>query len=182
MLAAAGELFRERGFDGVGVAEILERARAPRGSLYFHFPRGKEQIGAEVIRRNGEDVARRFHDLHESGVDLSTFVSEVFIATAKESKDRHYRAACPMAAIAMDCGDADTALAAAVRDAFTSWEHEIETAAAARGMSAENAAVFASAMLAAMEGAFVLSKAQASDAPHVNAARALKALAAALAP
>ena len=42
MLSAAIELFRARGFEGVGVAELLSKANAPRGSLYFHFPGGKE--------------------------------------------------------------------------------------------------------------------------------------------
>src|SRR5512147_950340 len=95
MLEAAGELFRARGYSGVGVAEILEKANAPRGSLYFHFPQGKEQIGAEVVRRFGRDVTQRFHDLGKSDVDLDLFIERVFKTTSKESKDRGYKASCP---------------------------------------------------------------------------------------
>jgi imidazoleglycerol phosphate dehydratase HisB len=47
-------------------------------------------------------------------------------------------------------------------------------------MSAKDATLFASAFLTSMEGAFVVSKAQGSSAPHLNAARAIKALANAL--
>lgn len=180
MLEAAVDLFSARGYEGVGVAELLEKSGAPRGSLYFHFPGGKQQIGAEVVARVGAEAAARFRDLHDSGVDLETFIDRVFKATAKESKARCYTASCPMAAIATGFGNSDSALAAAVRGAFASWESEIKTAARARGMSETNAGVFASAMLTAMEGAFVISKAQASSAPHANAARAIKALAAAL--
>ena len=86
MLAAAVELFRARGYDGVGVAELLEKSGAPRGSLYFHFPGGKEQIGAEAVTRVGEEVAQRFRDLRLSGVDLATFIERVFKTTAKEAK------------------------------------------------------------------------------------------------
>ncbi|NJM30940.1 MAG: TetR/AcrR family transcriptional regulator, partial [Rhizobiales bacterium] len=86
--------------EGVGVAELLEKSGAPRGSLYFHFPGGKEQIGAEVVERVGAEVAKRFRDLNESGVDLDTFVVRVFKTTAKECKDRDYMSSCPMAAIA----------------------------------------------------------------------------------
>lgn len=180
MLAAAVELFRARGYEGVGVAELLEKANAPRGSLYFHFPGGKEQIGAEVVARVGKEVAGRLQALRESGVDMATFIERVFKTTARECKERDYRASCPMAAIATGFGSSDTKLAAAVREAFTSWEQEIGAAAHARGMSEQNAAIFASSMLGAMEGAFVLSKAQASSAPHVNASRAIQALAASL--
>jgi TetR/AcrR family transcriptional repressor of lmrAB and yxaGH operons len=180
MLSAAVELFRARGYEGVGVAELLEKSGSPRGSLYFHFPGGKEQIGAEVVERVGATVALRFHALHESGVDLDTFIERVFKTTARECKERDYKASCPMAAIAAGVSSDNPKLGAAVREAFASWEREIALAARTRGMSEKNADIFASSMLTAMEGAFVVSKAQASSASHVNASRAMKALAAAL--
>jgi TetR/AcrR family transcriptional regulator, lmrAB and yxaGH operons repressor len=181
MLGAAVELFRARGYEGVGVAELLEKSGAPRGSLYFHFPGGKQQIGAEVVARVGTEVAGRFRDLHESGVDLNTFIERVFKTTAKECKERGYTASCPMAAIATGFGSSDEKLSVAIREAFNSWEAEMRVAAHARGLSEENAALFASAFLTAMEGAFIVSKAQSSSAPHKNACRAIQALAASLA-
>ena len=180
MLAAAVELFRARGYAGVGVAELLEKSGAPRGSLYFHFPGGKEQIGAEAVTRVGEEVAARFRELRLSGVDLATFIERVFKTTAHEVKERKYKASCPMAAIAAEFSNDNPKLQTAVRDAFASWEREIALAARGEGMSEPNAAAFASAMLTAIEGAFVVSKAQESSAPHVNASRAMQALAAAL--
>jgi len=182
MLSVAVQLFSARGYEGVGIAELLEKSGAPRGSLYFHFPGGKQQIGAEVVARVGAEVASRFRGLHESGVDLQTFIDTVFETTARESKERCYVASCPMAAIATGFGNCDSILAEAVRGVFDSWQAEIHLAAEARGMSKANAAIFASAMLTAMEGAFVISKAQRSDAPHESACRAIKALAASLQP
>lgn len=182
MLTTAVDLFAARGYEGVGIAELLAKSGSPRGSLYFHFPGGKEQIGAEVVARVGAEVAARFRGLHDSGVDLETFIDRVFKTTAKESKERNYTASCPMAAIATGFGNDNPKLAAAVRAAFASWEAEIHAAAKARGMSESNASVFASAMLAAMEGAFVTSKALGSADPHKNASRAIRALANALLP
>lgn len=180
MLAAAGELFRARGYEGIGIAQLLEKSGAPRGSLYFHFPGGKEQIGAEVVQGFGVRTAGRFRDLHESGVDLEKFIEIVFKTTAKESKECDYQGSCPVAAIAAGFGAEDKMLSAAIRETFAAWEAVIAEAAAARGMSAKNAEIFASAFLTAMEGAFVVSKAQGNTAAHVNASRAIKALAAAL--
>ena len=111
---------------------------------------------------------------------MDTFIVRVFKTTAKESKERDYCASCPMAAIATGFGADNVKLAAAVREAFLSWEREVAAAAQARGMSEADANTFASAFLAAMEGAFIVSKAQRSSAPHVNASRAVQALAAAL--
>ncbi|HRE44955.1 MAG TPA: TetR/AcrR family transcriptional regulator [Terricaulis sp.] len=180
LISAAVELFGERGYEGVGVAELLVKAGAPRGSLYFHFPGGKEQIGAEAVARVGHEVAMRFRGLSDSGVDLDTFIVQIFKTTAKESKDRKFTASCPMAAVASGFGAADVNLAAAVRDAFALWSREIASAAEARGLKPKDAENFASAMLTAIEGAFIVAKAQASTAPHVNASRAMQALAASL--
>jgi TetR/AcrR family transcriptional repressor of lmrAB and yxaGH operons len=180
LIVAAVQLVAERGYEGVGVAELLTKANAPRGSLYFHFPGGKEQIGAEAVARVGAEAAARFRGLHDSGVDLNTFIEQVFKTTAKESKTREFKASCPMAAVATGFGCGDTALAAAVRSAFDSWEREVAMAAEARGLKPKDAAMFASAFIAAMEGAFVVSKAQGSTAAHVNASHAIKALAASL--
>ena len=44
LIRSAAELFRKRGYSGVGVAEILEAAGAPKGSLYHHFPNGKADL------------------------------------------------------------------------------------------------------------------------------------------
>lgn len=178
LIDAAIDLFRNRGYAGVGVAELLEASGAPRGSLYFHFPGGKEQVGVEAVERVGGAVSQQFRDLNESGVDLNTFIDRVFKATAYGVKSRDYKGSCPIAAIAAEMSNENPKLSAAVRTVFSSWESEIAAAMVARGMSAENSVDFASAMLSSIEGAMVISKAKESTAPHVNAARAMKALAA----
>src|SRR5690606_18104348 len=106
LIETAVELFRARGYEGVGVAELLQKSGAPRGSLYFHFPGGKEQIGAEAVARVGAEVEARFRELRESNVDLDTYVDRVFKYTAKEVKEREYHASCPMAAIAAEFSSA----------------------------------------------------------------------------
>jgi TetR/AcrR family transcriptional repressor of lmrAB and yxaGH operons len=180
LIEAAVELFRARGYEGVGVAELLEKSGAPRGSLYFHFPGGKEEIGIEAVKRVGENVNAQFAALNATGCSLDFYIDQVFKTTAKGIKDRDYKASCPIAAIAAEMGNSNPKLRETVRIVFAGWEKEMADAARARGVSAKNATAFASAMLASIEGAMVVSKAQESIAPHVNAARAMKALAAAL--
>ncbi len=50
ILAAAGLLFRERGFDGIGVADIMKRAGLTHGGFYGHFA-SKDDLGAEITTR-----------------------------------------------------------------------------------------------------------------------------------
>jgi TetR/AcrR family transcriptional repressor of nem operon len=50
ILEVAGTLFRERGFDGVGVAEIMKRAGLTHGGFYGHFA-SKEDLAAQITGR-----------------------------------------------------------------------------------------------------------------------------------
>ena len=51
LLTAAQRLFRNRGYHATGLNDILEAAQAPKGSLYHHFPGGKEAIGVCVVEK-----------------------------------------------------------------------------------------------------------------------------------
>ena len=53
ILESSAELFRRQGYVGTGVKQIVAEAGAPFGSLYHFFPGGKEELGAETIRRAG---------------------------------------------------------------------------------------------------------------------------------
>jgi TetR/AcrR family transcriptional repressor of nem operon len=50
ILDAAGTLFRERGYDGIGVADIMKRAGLTHGGFYGHFA-SKEDLAAEITAR-----------------------------------------------------------------------------------------------------------------------------------
>lgn len=56
MITAARRLFREHGYTGTAMSDVIAESQAPRGSLYFHFPGGKEELATEVVLRYTADV------------------------------------------------------------------------------------------------------------------------------
>ena len=50
VLDVAGTLFRERGFDGIGVADLMKQAGLTHGGFYGHF-KSKEDLAAEITAR-----------------------------------------------------------------------------------------------------------------------------------
>src|ERR1700742_2919509 len=48
MMADARRLFREHGYLGTALSDVVTESAAPRGSIYFHFPGGKEELAIEV--------------------------------------------------------------------------------------------------------------------------------------
>src|ERR1700756_5923726 len=56
MLVSAAEVMRQRGAAGVTIDEVLARSGAPRGSVYYHFPEGRNQILTEALRYSGDSI------------------------------------------------------------------------------------------------------------------------------
>ena len=44
IITAACELLEQKGFHATSINDIVERSQAPKGSLYYYFPDGKDQI------------------------------------------------------------------------------------------------------------------------------------------
>lgn len=57
ILEAATQLFHLQGYHATGLSQILKESGAPKGSLYYHFPEGKEQLALEAIERFGSIVS-----------------------------------------------------------------------------------------------------------------------------
>ncbi len=76
-LAAAAKLFRRQGFHGTALHDILEAGGSPRGSLYFHFPKGKEEIGEAALTLAGEAVRLAIANAADTSESAEVFVTRV---------------------------------------------------------------------------------------------------------
>ena len=171
MIRAAAELFQRQGYHGTGMAEILERSGAPKGSIYHHFPQGKEQIALEAVAHAGREiralVAKCFANSGDSNEAFGCLAGSLatWFDTATNGTG------CPIAAVLLDTSDASPALRDACGAAFRSWAYEVEMAALSWGYSSSDAAFLANATVMNMEGAWLMARATASSEPFQNAAR-----------
>src|SRR6185312_10593581 len=67
MLISAAEVLRERGAAGVTIDEVLARSGAPRGSVYYHFPEGRNQILTEALQYASDLVSDVIDDAATKG-------------------------------------------------------------------------------------------------------------------
>src|SRR3979490_2208471 len=76
-LAAAAKLFRQRGYHGTALQDILAAGGSPRGSLFFYFPKGKEEIGEAALTLAGEAVRQAIAKAAEASDNAEIFLARV---------------------------------------------------------------------------------------------------------
>jgi AcrR family transcriptional regulator len=165
ILETSGALFRRQGYMGTGVKQIVEEAGAPFGSLYHFFPGGKEELGAETIRRSGALYGLLFVEFVGPDVDLVAGVRSFFAGAAQTLRETDYADACPIATVALEVSSTNEELRQACADVFNTWIEGGTERFVAEGIPRKQARRLVIQMLAALEGAFVLSRALRSTDP-----------------
>jgi AcrR family transcriptional regulator len=161
ILHATAELFRRQGYAATGLKQVVADADAPFGSLYHHFPGGKQQLADEVIRAGGaffQAVATAAYDEHDSPAES---VRAMFRGAAETLEATDFQDACPIETVALEVASTNDALRRATAEVFAQW-----TDALTERLGDRDTAV---AVISALEGAFVLCRAQRSTQPLVAA-------------
>ena len=165
LVDASAGLFRRQGYSGTGVKQILAEASAPFGSLYHHFPGGKEQLGAETIRRSGYLYGQLFVEIVGPAPDLLTGVADFFAGAAQTLVETDYADACPIATVALEVSSISEPMREACADVFGAWIDGATARFAQDGIAPQRARELAITFLNALEGAFVLARAWQSTEP-----------------
>ncbi|MCW2992309.1 MAG: TetR/AcrR family transcriptional regulator [Solirubrobacterales bacterium] len=179
LLAATGELIRRQGYTGTGVKQILADARAPFGSLYHHFPGGKEELGAEAVRRSGRLYALVVADAMAGHEDLAEAVLAGFRGAGETMRESDWADACPIATVALEASSSSEPLREACAEVFEAWIVGLAATFAAAGVA--DARALAIEFLCALEGAFVFCRAlRTTEALDVAGARVAESVRSAL--
>ncbi|MEO3760573.1 TetR/AcrR family transcriptional regulator [Mycobacterium sp. B14F4] len=175
LIDTAAMLFRRQGYAATGVNQILELADVKAGSLYHHFPEGKQQLAAAVVERAGADIERRLREMLDSGAPVTDIVDGwIDLMAAGLASDQ--RDGCPIEPIATESVNASTAVRTASAAAFDGWRRAVTDRLAADGWPQARAAEMALAVIALIEGALILSRTSGDPAALTAAKAAARAL------
>jgi AcrR family transcriptional regulator len=159
IIDVSAELMRRQGYVATGIKQIVAEARAPFGSVYHHFPGGKEQLGAEAIRSSAALYERLIPAFFDPAPDLPTAIRTFFAGAAEHLRETDFADACPIATIALEVSSSSEVMRLACADAFERWLTAGSERFVAGGLSDERARELAVSMFASLEGAFVLARA-----------------------
>jgi TetR/AcrR family transcriptional repressor of lmrAB and yxaGH operons len=163
MVASAASLIGSRGVKAASFREVLADSRAPRGSIYHHFPAGKRQLVGEALRRTTGQVL----DYQRSCVaDSASGVLEHFVDLFRQSlTSSDCRAGCPVAGVVLDSYAEEGTLREIVRQSFRSWVSLLTEQFVAARVPRRRARALALTTLAAVEGGLILCRAEGSVEP-----------------
>lgn len=163
ILRAAVRLFRKHGYHGVGINDILELARAPKGSMYHHFPGGKEEIGVAVVRFIAQGVLAVLSD-GPAGTSAARMVTVAGGKLAQGIVQTNHELCALYTGFVAERSSAPQ-LAQAVAQAYANMTDVLVQRLRQDGFTQAQAQRQAALVVMLLEGGSLLSAAQHSDVP-----------------
>jgi TetR/AcrR family transcriptional repressor of nem operon len=163
LLRAAARLFRERGIDGVGIAEICKHAGLTHGALYAQFP-SKEALAAEALA-DGAAHANAWMNAKKKGRE-PTLTDHLGSYLSSRHRD-DLGGGCALAASASEIARQARDVSVAFTDGFRELAGIIERSLA-RSASAAERRQRALAITAAMIGGVAAARATAKASPALS--------------
>jgi TetR/AcrR family transcriptional repressor of lmrAB and yxaGH operons len=176
MVATTAALMQRQGISATGLSEIVEGAQAPKGSLYFHFPGGKEELALAALQQAAQQLGDGIAAVLAQAPTPADGVAQLVTGMAAGLEHSGYARGCPLATTALETAHDSDVLAAACAAGFASWHGHIAHALRRDGFTPAVARDRATLALSALEGALILARAQRDTAPLHTVAKQLQPL------
>src|SRR5882724_5790546 len=149
-------LLARNGLEGTSLSKVLEESGAPRGSLYHHFPGGKDELVLEAIALSG---AQAMAVLDRLAGKPAPEVAAAFVGLWRQVLTRSdFGAGCAVAAVTVAAQT--PALRDRAGDIFRAWRTRLAELLAGGGVPAGRTPTMAAALISACEGGVILARAE----------------------
>lgn len=167
ILESTIHLMRQSGLSGAGINQILAHSGAPKGSMYYYFPGGKQQITSEALTLYGRRIADAFETALSSKNEPAGMIRALFRLIADRLEQGTFDQSCAAGAVVLDLGPEVGDIRNVVADVLASWRTVIARHLPMR--SRDKRESFAGLVISAIEGGYILGRAERSTAPLLEA-------------
>ncbi|MBE1285654.1 MAG: TetR family transcriptional regulator [Rhodobacteraceae bacterium] len=162
LIRAAANLFRNRGYHGVGLNELLNAARAPKGSMYHHFPNGKSDLALAAATWASDQMLRVIAEAFDPAESFRDGATTLCHKLAKLFDSAGKWSGCPVSATLFEGPDNEEFHQHAAR-LFEGWITEIEYHATRLDLSADQARLAAENLYLLLHGGWQLARVRRSS-------------------
>lgn len=164
------ELIQTSGYSGTGLNAVIEHAAAPKGSIYFHFPDGKEGLGVAAVDLAATQFEALIAEAAASAGGAAQAARAAIEALTAIVSESDYRLGCPVSVVTLEMGAESERLRQACASAFESWIAPTTALLVSEGIDIDSARALATVVVSTIEGAVIVSRATRSTRPLTAAA------------
>jgi len=173
-IATTCDLLESQGFHATGLNQIVRESGAPKGSLYYHFPAGKDELAEEAIAWAGRVTAQQIEQGMACSNDAAEAIPAFVAQIAHHVEASGFRSGGPLMTVAMETATTNERLNTACRHAYDQVQAAFAVKLTASGYA--DAQALAACITAAIEGGIMLSRTYHSGDPLRTVAAQLQTL------
>ncbi|GGD73596.1 TetR/AcrR family transcriptional regulator [Paenibacillus nasutitermitis] len=172
ILETASRLFFKQGYHATGLNQIIKESVCPKGSLYYYFPEGKEELALECISLVKEVVIGKWR-VHFSGCEDPVKSIQAFIQDiTDEAVMTDFEGFMPFSFwLSVETSCISNRLRSACQDVLTNWQSFVAGQLVRAGMQRSSALETAMVIISLLEGALILAQTNKDKTPLMAAYR-----------
>ncbi|WP_152395823.1 TetR/AcrR family transcriptional regulator [Paenibacillus guangzhouensis] len=173
----ATRLFFVQGYHATGLNQIIQESQAPKGSLYYYFPNGKEELAQVCIEQQRKHTAEILRSNFTASNDFVTGVQAFFLGLVQEIERQQFQGVPPSCfwnAVETSC--ISNRLREACQDTFDMWKSIMVERLLKEGHEEKRAESIAMGVFSLLEGSFVLALTYRDANPLINASNLIPLL------
>ncbi|NIN65314.1 MAG: TetR family transcriptional regulator [Anaerolineae bacterium] len=176
IIETTAELLEMQGYLGTGLNQIIKESGAPKGSLYYHFPQGKEQFTTEAVHRIAQTIEERIRTNLAAIDNPGEAVAEFILKVAHYVEATEFAKGGGITTVALESITTSERIREACKEAYDLWQAAVEAKLVQSGYEPQRAKRLAALIISSIEGAIILSRTSHSLAPMKRIAEELKLL------
>jgi TetR/AcrR family transcriptional regulator, lmrAB and yxaGH operons repressor len=170
------DLLELQGYHATGMNQIIKESGSPKGSLYYYFPGGKEELAAEAVKYAGEITLSRIRDnlalIPDAAEAIYTFITTI----AHFVELSGFRAGGPITIVAMESAASSDVLRQVCQGIYDGWQTVFADKLKSSHFDDARAARIAALIIASIEGGVILCRTSRSQEPLKNVAGEIRLL------
>jgi len=156
LITTASELIQTKGYYGTGITEILQISGVPKGSLYHHFPNGKDSLIIESLKYAKDKELERYKKATVGKRSTNGILQAIINYLADELVESNYEKGCPISTVALEVASTNENIRIVCSDMFNQVQNRL--AALLRILKEPKATEKANMFFTLIEGGFLLAK------------------------
>lgn len=121
ILQTAARLFQRQGYHATGLNQIVQESGAPKGSLYYYFPGGKEELAVAAILWTKDTIGAKIHRALSVEENPAKAIQSMICAAAETVSDIESIIPCTISLLSLEMSLSSEPIRAACDAIMDAW-------------------------------------------------------------